>query len=114
VGLPNETALEEPGPGQDHVGNLCPSPNIKQPRACCLTESAQMAAARTNPRGGATGSPSSVEKDGSRDKEDSKPSPLVTSSALIASSPDQEVVQEEAPYLNIPVGWKLVKLEPDW
>jgi hypothetical protein len=110
VGLPNETALEEPGPGQDHVGNLCPSSNIKQPMACCLTKSGQMAAARTNPRGGATGSPSSVERDGGRDEEDSKPSPLVTSSALIASYPNQEVVQED----RIPSGWTRVKLEPDW
>jgi hypothetical protein len=67
-------------------------------------------AARTNPRGGAIGSPSSVERDGGRDEEDSKPSPLVTSSALIASYPNQEVVQED----RIPSGWTRVKLEPDW
>jgi hypothetical protein len=108
VGLPNETALEEPGPGQVHVRNRCPSPNIKQPRAR-LAGSGQMAA-RTNPRGGAIGSPSSVERDGGRDEEDSKPSPLVTSSALIASYPNQEVVQED----RIPSGWTRVKLEPDW
>jgi hypothetical protein len=73
--------------------------------------------ARTNPRGGAIiGSPSAMEKDGGRDEEDSKPSPLVTSSdALIASYPDQEVVQEEAiPHDRIPSGWTRVKLEPDW
>jgi hypothetical protein len=69
-----------------------------------------MAAARANPRGGAVGSPSYVEKDGGRDEEDSKPSPLVTSSALIASYPNQEVVQED----RIPSGWTRVKLEPDW
>jgi hypothetical protein len=51
-------------------------------------------AARTNPRVGDIGSPSSVEKE-----EDSTPSP--------------EVVQEEATHLEIPVGWTLVKLEPD-
>jgi hypothetical protein len=79
-----------------------------------LAESEQMAA-RTNPRGGAIGSPSSMEKDGGRDEEDSKPSPLVTSSdALIASYPDQEVVQEEAAHHEIPLGWTRVKLEPDW
>jgi hypothetical protein len=95
MGLTNET-LEEPGPGRDHVRNRCPSPNIKQPRASLLVASGQMTA-RTNPRGGAIGSPSAMEKDGGRDEEDSKPSPLVTSSdALIASYPDQEIVQEEA------------------
>jgi hypothetical protein len=45
------------------------------------------------------GSRSSVENDAGRDEEDSTPSP--------------EVVQEEAPHLKIPVGWTLVKLEPD-
>jgi hypothetical protein len=65
--------------------------------------------ARTNQRGNATVSCSSVEKDGGDDEEDSKPTP-VTSSALI----HQEVVQEEAkPYYKIPSGWKRVKLEPD-
>jgi hypothetical protein len=85
VGLPNET------PGQGHVRNRCPNPNIKQTRAC-LAESRQVAA--------------------SRDEEDSKPS-LVTSSALIASYPDQEVVQEEATHDRIPSGWTRLKLEPD-
>jgi hypothetical protein len=59
-----------------------------------------LADARTNPIDGAIGSRSSVENDAGRDEEDSTPSP--------------EVVQEEAPYLKIPVGWTLVKLEPDW
>jgi hypothetical protein len=56
-------------------------------------------AARTNPRGGAIGSRSSVENDTGRDEDDSTPSP--------------EVVQEVATHLEIPVGWTLVKLEPD-
>jgi hypothetical protein len=93
VGLPNET-LEETEP----------SPNIKRPRSC-LAETEEMAA-RTIPRGGAAGSRSSVKKDRGRDEEDSK------RSALIASYPDQEVVQEEAHY-TIPSGWKRIKLEPD-
>jgi hypothetical protein len=115
---------QEPGPGQGHVRNQCPSPNIKQePKAClaenlcpspnikqepkaCLAESGQkIVSSRTNPRGGAIGSPSYVEKDGGRDEEDSKPSPLVTSSAPIASYPNQEVVQEEATPDRISSGW---------
>jgi hypothetical protein len=73
VGLPNET-LEEPYPGQDNtVRNrfACPSPkNIQQPRAC-LAESGQKMAARTNPGGGAIGSPTSVEEnDSGRNEED--------------------------------------------
>jgi hypothetical protein len=71
-----------------------------------------MAAARANPRGGAVGSPSYVEKDGGRDEEDSNPSPLmVTSSALLASYPNQEVVEEA--HDRIPSSWTRVKLEPD-
>jgi hypothetical protein len=59
-----------------------------------------MADARTNPSDGAIGSRSSVENDAGRDEEDSTPSP--------------EVVQgEEVPHPKIPVGWTLVKLEPD-
>jgi hypothetical protein len=55
-----------------------------------------------------------VEKDGGLDEEDSKPSLVASSSALIASYPDQEVVQEEAhTHYEIPSGWKHVKLEPD-
>jgi hypothetical protein len=65
-----------------------------------------MAATGTNQRGKATGSSSSVENDSGRDEEeDSKPS-LVTSSALIGSSPDEEFVQEEAPG-QIPSCWKV-------
>jgi hypothetical protein len=93
----------------------CPPPNGKRPRSSsCLAESRQIAA-RTNPRGSATsGSPSSVENDGGRDDEDSKPSLVTSSSALLASYPDQEeVVQEEATHYKIPLGWKCVKLEPD-
>ncbi len=61
----------------------------------------------TNQRGNATDSCSSLETDGghNEEEEDSKPS-LVTSSALIGSSPGQEVVQEEAPG-QIPPGWKV-------
>jgi hypothetical protein len=97
VGLRNVT-LEETEPGQVHVRNrfAFPSPNMKRPRTC-LAESGQRMAATTNPRGDATGSYSSVEeKDGGREEEDSKPSLVTSSSALIASYPDQELVQEEA------------------
>jgi hypothetical protein len=70
-------------------------------------------AARANPtRGGAIGKRSSVEKDGGRDEEDSNPFLVTTSSALVASYPDQEEVVQEAHY-KIPSGWKRVKLEPD-
>jgi hypothetical protein len=113
VGLPNET-LNETEPEQGHVRNrvACPSPNVKRPRSC-LAGNGRMAA-RTNPRGGATGKRSSVEKDGGRDEEDSNPFLVTTSSALVASYPDQEeVVQEESTHYKIPSGWKRVKLEPD-
>jgi hypothetical protein len=53
-----------------------------------------------------------MKEEGSREEEDSNPS-LVTSSALIGSYPDQEVVQEEARPGEIPSGWTFVKLEPD-
>jgi hypothetical protein len=61
----------------------------------------------TKQRGKARGTSfSSLETDGGPNEEgDSKPS-LVTSSALVGSSPDQEVVQEEAPG-QIPSGWKV-------
>jgi hypothetical protein len=102
VGLSTET-LEETEPGQ----------GVKRPSSC-LAESAQ-SSATTNPRGSAIGNRSSVEKDGGRDEEDSKPSLVVnSSSALVASYPDPEVVQEEATLYNkIPSGWKRIKLEPD-
>jgi hypothetical protein len=74
--------------------------------------------ARTNQRGTATGSCSSVEEDGGGrveglvdDKEDSNPS-LVASCTLMGTSPSQELVQAEAPG-QIPSGWTRVKLEPD-
>jgi hypothetical protein len=78
---------------------------VKRPRTC-LAESEQIAA-RTNPRGGAIGSRSYVEKDGGRDDEDSKPSLVTSSSALVASYPDQEVVREEAHHNTIPSGWNV-------
>jgi hypothetical protein len=89
----------------------CPSPNVKRPRSSCLAESGKIAA-RTNPRGSAAiGKRRSVEKHGGRDDEDSKPSLVTSSSALlVASYPDQEVVQR---HYKIPSGWKRVKLEPD-
>jgi hypothetical protein len=64
---------------------------------------------------GTLSSRSSVEEDGGagREEQDSNPS-AVTSNARIDSSPDQEVVQEQATTLGeIPYGWKRVKLEPD-
>jgi hypothetical protein len=134
--------MEETEPAQvGHVSNRfeCPSPaNRKGPRTClaesgemaartnqsdnsrgscisvgCLVDSGQKMTARTNQEGKATGSYNSVEKDAGSDKEDPKPS-LVTSSALLRSDPDQEVVQEEATSDVIPAGWTRTKLEPDW
>jgi hypothetical protein len=108
VGLPNE-ALEETGQARGPARNRFkyPSPNRKRPSAC-LAESEQMATSRSNQRGKATGSCSSLEEDGGgRDEEDSN-------SALIGSYPDQEVIQEEAATrCEIPSGWARVKLEPD-
>jgi hypothetical protein len=95
VGPPNQ-AIEETEPGQGHAGNrfACgPSPNRKRPRTRRLAD------ARTNPSDGSIGSRSSVENDAGRDEEDSTPSP--------------EVLQAEVPHPKIPVGWTLVKLEPD-
>jgi hypothetical protein len=73
-----------------------------------------MAANKTNERGEGTCGCNSVEEDGGvRDEEDSKSS-LVTSSALIGSYPDQEVIQEEATTPDeISSGWTRVKLERD-
>jgi hypothetical protein len=67
--------------------------------------------AKKTSRGSAIVSPSSVEKDGRRDEEDSKPYLVTTtSSALVASYPDQEDVQEEATHTTISSGsWKRVK-----
>jgi hypothetical protein len=113
--LPNETLEETDGEQGHGLSNrfACPSPNIKR-RKTCLVESGQMAA-RTNPTVvGAIGSILiHVEKDGAgRDEEGSKPSLVYTT--LVASYPDQVVVvQEEATHYEIPVGWTVVKLEPD-
>jgi hypothetical protein len=60
-------------------------------------------AARTNQRGNAACSCSSVEEDGGRDEEDAKPSPRV-------SYQDQEVVHHEE---EIPSGWIHLNLERD-
>jgi hypothetical protein len=96
VGPPNQT-IEETEPGQGHTTRdrfACPSPNRKQPKTSPFAD------ARTNPRDGAIGSRSSVENEDGHDEEDPTPSP--------------DVVQEEATRPQIPVGWTLVKLEPDW
>jgi hypothetical protein len=85
------------------------------------TESGQVAAStRTNQKGASTAtgaSRGSVEEEdgGNRDDEDSKPSLVTSTSALlIGTYPDQEVVREEATTPDeIPSGWKRVKLEPD-
>jgi hypothetical protein len=97
---PNEAPQET-----DAAQGECPAPNRKRRRAC-LPKTGEMAAG-ANQRGNATAtSCSSLETDGgSNGEEDSKPS-LVTSSALIGSSPDEEVVQEEVPG-QIPSGWKV-------
>jgi hypothetical protein len=109
VGPPAE-ALEETEPERGHVRNrfACPSPNRKRPRTR-LAASEQMSS-RTNPRDCAIGSRSSVENGAGHDeKEDSKPSPkpspVTSNSALVASYPDQKVVQEDTHY-EIPSGWK--------
>jgi hypothetical protein len=85
-------------------------------------KSEQMTAStKTNQRGASTATGTScgsvVEEDGgNRDEEDSKPSLVTSSSALLTGTyPDQEVVREEATTPDeIPfLGWKRVKLEPD-
>jgi hypothetical protein len=108
-GLPNETLEAMEPAGQSHVRKrfACPSPNVKR-SITCPAESGQIAA-RTKERDGAIGSRSYVEKDGGPDEEDSIPSLVASSSALVASYPDQEIVQD----YKIPSGWKRVKLEPD-
>jgi hypothetical protein len=113
VGLPNEVPPEESEPPQGQVISKSPSRNRKR-SSTCLVETGQVAA-NANQSGNATGSCSSVEQDGGgRDETDSNPS-LVTSSALIGSYPDLDVVQEEATTApdEIPSGWARVKLEPD-
>jgi hypothetical protein len=115
VGLPNQLVKETDQARRGHVRNRseCPSPNRKRPSAS-LVESGERGA-RTNKRGKATASSSSVEEDGGgRDQEDLKPSIVTSSVARIGSSPHQEVVQEQATKLGeIPYGWTRVKLEPD-
>jgi hypothetical protein len=89
---------------------------VTGPARSSSTTDGQMAAAGTHQRGKATGVCSSVEEDGGagRDEQDSKPPSLVTSSALLGSYPDEEVVQGEATtHREIPLGWTRVKLEPD-
>jgi hypothetical protein len=99
------------------IGSNPPDEEVVQEEA--TPESGQMAASiRTNQRGASTAtgtSCGSVEEDGGgRDKEDSKPSLVTSSSVLTGSYPDQEVVQEEATTPDvIPSGWTRVKLEPD-
>jgi hypothetical protein len=100
IGLPNEAPPEESEPAQSHVRNSCPAPNRKRPIAC-LTEAGQMAACTINQRGNAAGSScwSTVEEDnagGGLVEEDSNPSLVSSTSALIGSDPDEVVVQEEA------------------
>jgi hypothetical protein len=85
---PHEELEETTEPAQGHVRNRSEfsTPNRKRPRRSCRVDSRQMAAARTNQGGKATGSCSSIEEDGDgREEEDSKPS-LVTSNAQIGSS----------------------------
>jgi hypothetical protein len=80
--------------------------NRKRKRTC-LAERGQKSA-KTNQRGAAAGSCTSVEEDGSgldEDGKDSKPSP-VTSSARIGACRLQEVVQEEATtHREISIAW---------
>jgi hypothetical protein len=112
-GLDEEDSNPSPVTSRALIGS---DPDQEAVQEEATPESVQMAAARTNKRGEAntTGSCSSVEEDGGcRDEEDSKPS-LVTSSTLLGSYPDQEVVQEAAATPDeIPSGWTRVKLEPD-
>jgi hypothetical protein len=110
-GLDEEDPSPSPVIGSPVIGSDPVEEVVKEE---ATPESGQMAATRTNRRGEATGSRSSVEEDGGdRDAEDSKPS-LVTISAQIGSYPDQEVVQEESTTPDeIPSGWVRVKLEPD-
>jgi hypothetical protein len=107
-------SVERSEPGQGHVRNRFNhrSPNRKRPSAG-LAEGGQMGA-RTKQKGKSAGSFSSVKEHGhGRIEEDSNPSLMTSSSAQIASYPDQEVVEEEATPGQIPFGWTRVKLEPD-
>ncbi len=115
MGLSNEALKETDQQAQGHVEHRfeCPSPNRKQPSSS-LFESGGMGA-RTNQRGKATGSSSSVEEDGGgRDEGDLELAPVTSSAARIGSHPDPEVVQEQATTpREMPYGWTRVKLEPD-
>jgi hypothetical protein len=112
VGLPNEALVQESEQARDGNRLECPSRNRKRPRTG-LAESGRMIV-RTNQRGKATSTCSSLEADvGVREEEDSRPR-LVTASALVGLYPDREVVQDEAiPPGKIPSGWTRIKLEPD-
>jgi hypothetical protein len=88
-----------------------PDQEVVQDKA--TDKSGQMAAARTNQRGKATGSCSSVKEDGGGHHEEDSKLSLVTGGALPKSCPDQEVVQEEATTPDeILSGWTHAKLEP--
>jgi hypothetical protein len=78
-------------------------------------DSGQMTATRTRHGGKDTGSCKSVEGDGGgRHEEDSNPSLVMASGALLGSHPDQKVLKEEATTLReCPHGWTRAKLEPD-
>jgi hypothetical protein len=98
---PNE-ALQEMEAAQGHSRNRteCLSPNRKRPRT------GEMAASAKQRGNAAATSCGSLERHGgSNGEEDSNPS-LLTSSALMGSSPAQEVVQEEVPG-QITSGWKV-------
>jgi hypothetical protein len=115
VGLPKE-ALDETEAAQGQIRNRFQfqSSNRKRPRTS-LAECGQMAA-MTNQRGNATDTCTSLETDGGpNEEEDSKPSPVTSSgsSAVIASNPGHQVVQEEPTAGQIPSGWIRMKLEPD-
>jgi hypothetical protein len=98
VGIPNEAAAEESETAPGRVGNDCPAPNRKI-SSTCLAEAGQMAVC-TNQRGNAatSGSVGSVKEDagGGLVEVDSKPLLAASTSALIGSDPDEEVVIEEA------------------
>jgi hypothetical protein len=120
---PSSEAPEEKEPqvvGQVRNRLECPSPIRKQPRTRCgdSPRECEKEGGRTN-QGGNVARGSAAKKDGSgREEEDSKPSPVTSSStavARISSDTTQEVVQEEAtPAACLPPGWTLQKVEPDW
>jgi hypothetical protein len=114
-GLDEEDDCSDPSPVTSTSALIGSDPDQVVAQDKTTPESRQVADTRTNQRGEATGSCSSVKKEdgGGPDEEDSKAS-LVTSSALLGSYPCQEVVQQEATTPDeIPSGWAHVKLEPD-